>query len=208
MYYARSTVLQMMLNIDPISCARYARENSLLKKSGWKRCNKYASKLPTLVRMAHHQDLKSYHALPNFKFGIQVPANHREAMKIDDQDNNTQWLNAEYLELKQLDEYHVFDDLGSNKSPPEDHKKIPVHFVYDVKFDGRRKAMLVAGGHLTDNPVASVYSSVASLKGLRLVIFIAELNGMKLWTTDVGNAYLEAETEEKVYIVVGHEFEM
>ena len=30
---------------------------------------------------------------------------------------------------------------------------------------------------------------------------MAELNKMKIWSTDVGNAYLEAYTEEKVYIV-------
>jgi Reverse transcriptase (RNA-dependent DNA polymerase) len=78
--------------------------------------------------------------------------------------------------------------------------------VYDVKHDGRHKARLVAGGHLTDTPVDSVYSSVVSLRGLRMVIFLAELNGLELWATDIGNAYLEAYTKEKVYIIAGPEF--
>ena len=30
---------------------------------------------------------------------------------------------------------------------------------------------------------------------------------MKLWATDIGNAYLEATTREKQYIVAGPEFE-
>ena len=52
----------------------------------------------------------------------------------------------------------------------------------------------------------SVTSSVVSLRGLRVVLFIAELNGLRSWATDVGNAYLEADTEEKVYIIAGPEF--
>jgi Reverse transcriptase (RNA-dependent DNA polymerase) len=39
-----------------------------------------------------------------------------------------------------------------------------------------------------------------------LVVFLAELNGFALWGADVGNAYLEAKTKEKVYIVRGHEY--
>jgi hypothetical protein len=35
---------------------------------------------------------------------------------------------------------------------------------------------------------------------------LSELNGMELWATDIGNAYLEAYTAEKLYIVAGREF--
>ena len=73
--------------------------------------------------------------------------------------------------------------------------------VYDVKHDGRHKFRLVAGGHLTDTPIESVYSGVVSLRSLRLVIFLAELNGLEVWGADIGNAYLEAKTKEKVYII-------
>ena len=65
---------------------------------------------------------------------------------------------------------------------------------------------MVADGHLTDVPLTSVYSGVVSLRGLRLQVFLAELNGLEMWTTDVGNAYLEEETDEKVYIIAGPEF--
>ena len=65
---------------------------------------------------------------------------------------------------------------------------------------------MVAGGHLTEVPIDSVYSSVVSLRGLRLVVFLAELNGLDVWSTDIGNAYLEAKTNEKVYVIAGPEF--
>ena len=65
----------------------------------------------------------------------------------------------------------------------------------------------MAGGHLTKKPMETVYSGVVSLRNLRLAMFLAELNNLELWGADVGNAYLQALTKEKLYIVGGPEFE-
>ena len=78
--------------------------------------------------------------------------------------------------------------------------------VYDVKFDGRHKSRFVAGGHRTDTPIESTYSGVVSLLGVRTVTFLAELKELELWSTDIGNAYLESYTSEKVAFVAGGEF--
>ena len=64
-----------------------------------------------------------------------------------------------------------------------------------------------AGGHLTPDPIESIYSGVVSIRSLRLVIFLAKLNNLEVWGADIGNAYLEAKTKEKLYIVAGPEFE-
>jgi hypothetical protein len=64
----------------------------------------------------------------------------------------------------------------------------------------------VADGHLTYTPLHSVYSGVVSIRGFRIVMFLAELSHLDLWATDVGNAYLEPTTTERVYIVAGPEF--
>ena len=66
---------------------------------------------------------------------------------------------------------------------------------------------VVADGALTQEPNETVYSGVVSLRNLRLAIFLAELYGLQLWGADVGNAYLQAVTKEKLYIVAGPEFE-
>ena len=42
---------------------------------------------------------------------------------------------------------------------------------------------------------------------LKLVIFLGKLNNLDIWGADIGNAYLEAFTAEKLYIVAGPEFE-
>ena len=39
-----------------------------------------------------------------------------------------------------------------------------------------------------------------------MVVFIAELNNLELYGTDIGNAYLESYTQEKVCFIAGPEF--
>ena len=80
--------------------------------------------------------------------------------------------------------------MASMCHPPSDYKRIPVHFVFDVKYDLRRKARLVAGGHLTKEIFNDApYSGIASIKSIRMCIFLSELNGLSLCAADVGNAY-------------------
>ena len=69
---------------------------------------------------------------------------------------------------------------------------------FAVKHNGRHKARLVADGSLTPEPVENIYSGVVSLRHLRLVKFLGELNNLELWGVDIGNAYLEAYTHEKL----------
>ena len=76
-----------------------------------------------------------------------------------------------------------------------------------VKHDGRHKARLVADGSLTPENVENIYSGVVSLRHLRLVIFLGDLNNLELWEADIGNAYLEAYTHEKLFITAGPELE-
>jgi len=55
-------------------------------------------------------------------------------------------------------------------------------------------------------PIDSACSSVVSLRGARLLAFTGELNGLKIWSTDIGNAHLETHTEEKVCLIARPEF--
>ena len=110
---------------------------------------------------------------------LKLPNNHAHAVELDNENGDTKWSDAEKKELGQIDEYSTFEDLGEGTTAPMGYQRIHVHMVYDVKHNGRRKARLVAGGHLTGTPLESVYSSVVSLRGLRLVIFLAELNKLE-----------------------------
>ena len=201
-----SEPLALIAADDPVTCALYARDNGLLELDGWKRFKSIAKRQKKLLRMANQAKLRSYRTAPKYKYGFEVPRDYQHALQLDKKTGTDRWKEATKLELAQIDEYDVFMDLGLNAPPPDGYKKIRVHLVFDVKHDGRHKARLVADGHLTDIPVESVYSGVVSLRGFRLLVFLAELNGLETWATDIGNAYLEAKTKEKIYIKAGPEF--
>jgi hypothetical protein len=198
--------LDMIAKDDPVTCAEYAMRNGLLDTPGWKRFKHIAKNEKSIKRMVNQAKLSSYRREPFWKFGFLVPRNHSQAVEIDQSNGNTRWQDSEATEMDQLLEYQTFIDKGKGGTPPVGYKKIRCHMVYDVKHDGRHKSRLVAGGHLTDPSSDSVYSGVVSLRGIRLVTFIAELNLLELWGADVGNAYLEAKTKEMVYIIGGPEF--
>jgi len=193
---------------DPVTVAIYARDNGLLDEPGWKLpgLKKMAKTQKKLLRLANKAKLHSFRNKPVYMYGFQVPRNHVEAMELDRMNGNSMWRDAEITELNQINEYKSFIDKGVGFNPGSDFKKIRVHMVYAVKHDGRHKARLVAGGHLTETPIDSVYSSVVSLRGIRILAFLGELNRLKVWSTDIGNAYLEMYTREKVYIIAGAEF--
>jgi hypothetical protein len=94
-----------------------------------------------------------------------------------------------------------------NDKVPVGNKKIDCHMVYDVKIDLTRKARLVAGGHQTDVPKESVYSSVVSWDSVRIALMIASLNNLNVLAANVQNAYLNAPTKEKCYTIAGPEFD-
>ena len=75
--------------------------------------------------------------------------------------------------------------------------------VFACKHDVHHKARIVAGGHLTFDLIDRIYSGVFSTRSLRLTIFLAKLNNMKVGGADIGNAT----TKEKLYIVADPEFE-
>jgi len=137
-------------------------------------------------------------------FGIQVPRTAKEAIEIDKKNGNTHWQDAMKAEISQLFEYETFKDKGY-KVFVNGYKKIRVHFVFAVKHDLRHKARLVSGGHMTD-PDHSIYSGVVSLRSFCLTLLIAERNSLETIVGNVGNAFLESFTQEKVYFEAGLEF--
>jgi hypothetical protein len=191
---------------DPVTCAIYARDHNLLELDGWKRFKGIAKREQKLMRLVNQAKLRSFRTAPRYKYGFEIPRNFEHAKELDKRNGDTQWCDATNLELAQLHEYDTFQDHGYQGPPPRGYKKIRTHLVYDCKHDGRHKARMVADGHLTDVPLDSVYSGVVSLRGIRTLVFLAELNGLETWSTDIGNAYLEAETKERVYIAAGPEF--
>ena len=58
--------------------------------------------------------------------------------------------------------------------------------IFDVKMeDFRRKAHLVAGGHMTETPATMTYASVISRESVRLALMLSALKFIKVKFGDV-----------------------
>ena len=200
---------------DPITCAAYAKEKNLYNLDEWKRFRHLIKKEKQLTRAIKQSKIRQVRHAKKYMFGFLIPRNYTEALEFDKANNNSKWYDATKAELDSIHSYQVFhkhekaqyDKQKKVINAPPGYQKIRVHLIFAVKYDGRHKARLVADGHLTPDPVESIYSGVVSLRNLKLVIFLGKLNNLELWGADIGNAYLEAPTEEKLYIVAGPEFE-
>ena len=176
-----------MVKQDPVTLACYAHDNGLLNKPGWKflcciaKHQRFLNVIINSIKRCTDPNQVKY------KFGVHIPHTFAEAIMLDKDNGNTFWEDAVRHELEQLFSHKTFRDLGTGGLPGKEYKKIKIRFVFDVKADGRRKGRLVVHGDMTPEPDKAVYSSAATLCSLRIVIFLAELNGLELMQGDVGN---------------------
>jgi hypothetical protein len=137
------------------------------------------------------------------KFGIELPRTVAEALAIDHKTGTTFWRDAIDKEMRNVSDAF---DIQDSPTPPPFHQLIKCHMIFDIKADTLiRKARFVAGGHMTDPPKESVYSSVVSRDSVRLFFLLAALNDLDVRACDVQNAYINAKTSEKVYFYAGKE---
>ena len=208
--------LSLIAADDPVTRAVYAKKHDLLHLNGWKKLKHIAKNQKQLTRAINQSKIRQVRRSAIYQFCFLIPKNYEHALQLDEQNGNSKWYDATKLEMDQINECKVFQDHGKAQFDPKSRKvsnapngyqKIRVHLIFTVKHDGRHKARLVAGGHLTPDPIESIYSGVVSIRSLRLVVFLAKLNNLEVWGADIGNAYLEAKTKEKLYVVAGSEFD-
>jgi Reverse transcriptase (RNA-dependent DNA polymerase) len=139
----------------------------------------------------------------NTKFGIRVPRSVKEALEIESMTGTTFWRDALDKEMNVVRPAFRFDP--QNKIPLK-HRWVKCHMIFDVKPDLTRKARFVAGGHMTDPPKESVYSSVVSRDSIRIALLCASLKDLQVMVGDIQGAYLYAKTGENIYTTAGPEF--
>ena len=95
------------------------------------------------------------------KYGVRLPKNAEQALRLDQESGTKLWETAINKEMKKAKvAYNEVDDCT-----PDDvwHGKVPeltgfqeisCHLIFDVKMDFTRKARFVANGSTTDAPVA------------------------------------------------------
>jgi hypothetical protein len=192
--------LKELKETNIVDVAQYAVDNQIEHEPAfeWWVCGVLKKKTRLIKTM------KKRHARRGYKFGIQIPMTWEEAIALDKANGNNLWLEAIMKEMTNVRIAFEVQDKG--KSPPVGYRRIPCHLIFDIKMDFTRKARLVAGGHVTDPPSSITYSSVVSQESVRIAFVVAALNNLEIMAADIGNAYLNAFTSEKVYTITGPEF--
>ena len=192
--------LNVFKNSQPLILANYAKTMKIHDEPAFlwwvPHVLRKASRLLSKVKTLYHKN--------NLKFGIEVPKSIRDAILLDKENGNTFWQDAINKEMTNVKIEFKF--LEKDAHPPPGYKKIQCHIIFDVKIDLTRKARFVAGGHLTDPPTAMTYASVVSRESVRMAFLLAGLNNLEILSDDIGNAYLNAYTQEKIYYRAGLEW--
>jgi hypothetical protein len=138
------------------------------------------------------------------KYGIEMPLNIDHANRLDRENGNSLWRDALAKEMTEVG--IAFEVLPDGQAAPPTWKKVTGHLVWDVKMDFTRKARWVLDGHKTPNPIGSTYAGVVSRDSVRIAFTYAALNGLNVCAADIRNAYLQAPSSCKDYIICGPEF--
>ena len=141
------------------------------------------------------------------KYGIRVPNNVKEALFFDRENKNTLWNDSIKKEMAALDKAQVFQYMPGHYKIPKDFQFAPLRVIFDIKQeDLRHKARLVAGGHVVDSSMYESYSSVVQTMTVRLLQTVTMKHDLKIITGDIGNAFVQALTKEKIWSNAGPEF--
>ena len=160
----------------------YGLGNHLAQRPGWEWMSDFCASHETFVNIA--KSLKSKKKV-KFQFGVQIPNSPRHGLTLDEENGDNLWKEATDKEIQQINDFKTFRVLPDDAPMPLGYKRIPYHIVYACKFDLRRKARLVAGGHRTEPLKEDIYSGVVSIEAVRLGYMLAQLNNLLVCAGDV-----------------------
>jgi hypothetical protein len=200
--------MEVIKNDDPFTLAKYAEDKGIHNQSRWKWTNKYLKNKKVFNRQLKRMLMaKKKRRTIKYQFGVRVPRTVKEAYILDSMNNDTFWSDAIKKEVRLLyEEYQCFKLHPKDSKIPEKYKKITLIWTFCVKYDGRRRARCVAGGHLTEDPEYDLYSGVVNLETVRIAFVAAILMKLQIIAADIGSAYIQAFTSKNVYVIAGPEF--
>ena len=100
----------------------------------------------------------------------------------------------------------AFEILDEGAHVPHGWKQVTRHLVWDVKMDFTRKARWVLDGHKAPDSIGSTYAAMVSRESVRIALTYAALNHLDVFAADIRNAYLQALSSQKDYIICSPEF--
>ena len=197
---------------DPITCAVYAKKRGLLNTPGWKHLKNYVKTSKRLLRAAKQFKIRQARKAIKYQFGNQIPRNYDDALRLDMENGNHKWQDAVDVGMAQIKEFESSRIMGRQNGKERPPPVLPL--------DTRRSEFILS----------LQLNNVEILRGDWLLMATSPRNQQNLCTQelfpsedsdwycsllnsthlsyggDVGNAYLEAVTKEKLCIIAGPEF--
>jgi len=134
--------------------------------------------------------LSDYQLYTAYCFVSGLPSNYDEAMN-----QGSGWSEAIEKEVTALKN----NDVWTTCDLPHGAKSIDTRWVFSIKPDGTKKARLVAKG-FQEEVYNNVYSPVARMPTIRLMISTAFNEGWNIKQLDIPTAFLNAELDKDTYI--------
>ena len=192
--------LKVLKESNPIEVAEYVTARNIEDEPAFAWWVPYTLRKRDVIISAVNSRVKKR----THKYGIEVPRTIEEALRLDRKNGNTFWADATKKEMSNVG--IAFEILGDGEKAPPGWTKASGHLIFDVKMDFTRKARWVKDGHRTPDPESSNYAGVVSRESVRIALTYAALNGIDVMAADIQNAYLQAPTSEKHYVICGPEF--
>ena len=185
---------------NPVDLAEYAKARKIADQPAFAWWVPYTlRKRARIVSALKNRIRKMTH-----KYGVEIPHEIEHAYELDRKNGNTFWADAIKKEMTELGV--AFEILDDDVKVPVGWSKQSGHLVFDVKMDFTRKARWVLDGHKTADPEVSTYAGVVSRESVRIALTYAALNDVDVTAADIGNAYLQAPSSQKYFVICGPEF--
>ena len=184
----------------PVETAEYARSRNIANEPAFAWWVPYTLRKRDVILAA----VKTRVRKTTHKYGIEIPTSISHAEKIDEANGNHFWREAIAKEMTNVGV--AFEVLPSGKQAPIGWRKVTGHIIFDVKMDFTRKARWVLDGHKTPSPIGSTYAGVVSRETVRIAFTYAALNDLSVFAADIRNAYIQAPSSQRDFIICGEEF--
>ena len=98
--------------------------------------------------------------------------------------------------------------LDNEDIVPIGYQQVNFHMIFDVSMEAFwRKARLVAVGNVTEPPATVTYEYVVSRETVYITLTLSTLNNFPVKVVDIQNSYITESVTEKIWTVLGCEFD-
>jgi hypothetical protein len=148
-----------------------------------------------------HQFKNTISAYQTVATDVYIP---KSILKIQQSAHSTEWFAAMDSEIKSLKDNDTFFDYFGD--PPDKSKIVSSQMNFDIRLTAsgdikKFKARLVARGDMQKpNTYSNTFAETAGSKSINLILSIAAILNLDLFSFDVASAFLHPLINEEIYL--------